>query len=444
MKVFKVASDPNSSFNQFLTSELEGEEQREFLNTFARDQSPYESSLHPTAILSGQRISQYPPNPLFMHPIQAKMILGGANDKYEQEADRVAKQVVNRIHSSTLKQSLPTQSLSGSMGGDRDKQPNLTDIGGGKGLIQRQLAKSEVPYKKSDLLWLRDTDEIDSTIYVDPLSLNYYRKRGDQFEKDEGYSDSYKTNAGDNEFLRGIHSEFIAQSVSKLHKNEDISEAKDLNYDDIAALSEMSEGENELAVPKSINAKEGDIAGSTAAGPCVIVLVKAISNKGRVFLGSIHLAANDMRYSVNATKVGIRGLMSDLQGKMDNGESMLSHEGFVIGGTKSKFRQDLQDYTHLLLAIQEMGEEFNLVGAKMPINEKKQYIDAYIYPEGLVEYEQFETDDQYYISEFEDDDESDIEISENQGRKRSRKHDDLDQQINEVKRIRWETEEKKD
>ena len=42
--------------------------------------------------------SQYPSSPLFLHPIQAKMILGGANDKYEQEADQVAQQVVNQLH----------------------------------------------------------------------------------------------------------------------------------------------------------------------------------------------------------------------------------------------------------------------------------------------------------------------------------------------------------
>ena len=51
--------------------------------------------------LSAQKITQYPPNPLFLHPIQAKMMLGGANDKYEQEADRIAKQVVRRLHQPT-------------------------------------------------------------------------------------------------------------------------------------------------------------------------------------------------------------------------------------------------------------------------------------------------------------------------------------------------------
>ncbi len=39
-----------------------------------------------------------PPNLLFMHPIQAKMVLGGANDRHEQEADRIAKQVVAQQH----------------------------------------------------------------------------------------------------------------------------------------------------------------------------------------------------------------------------------------------------------------------------------------------------------------------------------------------------------
>ena len=51
-----------------------------------------------TNLLFSQKTTQCPTNPLFLHPIQAKMMLGGAHDQYEQEADRVAKQVVNQLH----------------------------------------------------------------------------------------------------------------------------------------------------------------------------------------------------------------------------------------------------------------------------------------------------------------------------------------------------------
>ena len=37
-------------------------------------------------------------HPLFLHPIQAKLLLGGVNDRYEQEADHVADQVVSQLY----------------------------------------------------------------------------------------------------------------------------------------------------------------------------------------------------------------------------------------------------------------------------------------------------------------------------------------------------------
>ena len=56
-----------------------------------------------------QNTTQYPSNSLFMHPIQAKMILGRPNDKYEQEADRVAEDVVDQLHTPTpFSASVPT------------------------------------------------------------------------------------------------------------------------------------------------------------------------------------------------------------------------------------------------------------------------------------------------------------------------------------------------
>ncbi|WP_299488045.1 DUF4157 domain-containing protein [Acaryochloris sp. IP29b_bin.137] len=41
-----------------------------------------------------------PPRPILHHPIQPKLTIGEPGDKYEQEADRVAKQVVNQLHAS--------------------------------------------------------------------------------------------------------------------------------------------------------------------------------------------------------------------------------------------------------------------------------------------------------------------------------------------------------
>ena len=49
---------------------------------------------HPSS--QGTAVSQT--TPLFLHPIQAKMALGGVNDKYEQEADEIAETVVGRLH----------------------------------------------------------------------------------------------------------------------------------------------------------------------------------------------------------------------------------------------------------------------------------------------------------------------------------------------------------
>ena len=54
-----------------------------------------------SSIFSSQATCQgtgHPPYPLFLHPIQAKMVLGGAQDQYEREADQVAKRVVSRLH----------------------------------------------------------------------------------------------------------------------------------------------------------------------------------------------------------------------------------------------------------------------------------------------------------------------------------------------------------
>ena len=57
--------------------------------------------------------AQSPPNLVFLHPIQAKMILGGTRDPYEQEADRVAKQVVNQIHGPIAPSSTDSQFIQG-------------------------------------------------------------------------------------------------------------------------------------------------------------------------------------------------------------------------------------------------------------------------------------------------------------------------------------------
>ncbi len=48
-----------------------------------------------------QNTEQLPANPLFMHPIHAKMVLGGTNDVYEREADRAAKQVVAQLRATS-------------------------------------------------------------------------------------------------------------------------------------------------------------------------------------------------------------------------------------------------------------------------------------------------------------------------------------------------------
>ncbi len=42
-----------------------------------------------------------------MQPIQAKLTIGQPNDKYEQEADRVALQVVNQINTPGSQQLQP-------------------------------------------------------------------------------------------------------------------------------------------------------------------------------------------------------------------------------------------------------------------------------------------------------------------------------------------------
>ena len=150
MKIFQAAQKQNSSARKVLTSDFEREDQQEFSesaawNGLASENSdgrfPLPSDLRPGVYPyylnnhSAQRITQYPPNPLFHHPIQAKMMLGGANDKYEQEADRVAKQVINQLHSPVTQTSTPDQPIQREVTSEDDlhRKPEITPI-------QRQLA----------------------------------------------------------------------------------------------------------------------------------------------------------------------------------------------------------------------------------------------------------------------------------------------------------------
>ncbi len=68
--------------SQPVQSDEQSEKQREFPAT--------QPCLNPEL----QRVD----NPLFLHPIQAKLLLGNPHNRYEQQADQVAKQIVHQLH----------------------------------------------------------------------------------------------------------------------------------------------------------------------------------------------------------------------------------------------------------------------------------------------------------------------------------------------------------
>ncbi len=74
--------------------------------TLTAESIPASTQLH-RAARAGYRLSQLAISSSSGSPsqhLQAKMAIGAPGDKYEQEADRVAEQVVNRIQSSTVRQ----------------------------------------------------------------------------------------------------------------------------------------------------------------------------------------------------------------------------------------------------------------------------------------------------------------------------------------------------
>ena len=126
MKAFQAIQKQDSPVFRVLTSDFEQEDQEAFYESMDWTGSAYETSdalfslpgglrpdLNPcqSSNYSAHKIAQYSPHPLFLHPIQAKMMLGGPNDQYEQEADFMAAQVVRKIHSPMAQDIIQSKTL---------------------------------------------------------------------------------------------------------------------------------------------------------------------------------------------------------------------------------------------------------------------------------------------------------------------------------------------
>ncbi|HEY9667552.1 MAG TPA: DUF4157 domain-containing protein, partial [Coleofasciculaceae cyanobacterium] len=73
--------------------------------------TPSESAAPQLQPMGGQRSPFNSPQPLSVSPIQAKLTIGEPGDKYEQEADRIASQVVEQINAPASAQSTQGQSV---------------------------------------------------------------------------------------------------------------------------------------------------------------------------------------------------------------------------------------------------------------------------------------------------------------------------------------------
>ena len=73
--------------------------------------------------------------PIFLHPIQTKLLLGSATNRFEQEADQIAQQVVNQLHAPSPQTSEPTPMVQGKPTPEEDPHgdPEVSPI-------QRQMA----------------------------------------------------------------------------------------------------------------------------------------------------------------------------------------------------------------------------------------------------------------------------------------------------------------
>ncbi|MGG6298141.1 hypothetical protein ACQ4M4_27425 [Leptolyngbya sp. AN02str] len=119
------------------------------------------------------------PNPRF--PIQPKLTIGAAGDKYEQEADRVAQQVVQRLNFSDGEQSKPNQLLQRNIEPTNELQTNPSR----QWIIQRQWIPSDGTDSKEKLMqW--DT-KIDNKIWfcVEGKDLLFYRDIENAFESEK-------------------------------------------------------------------------------------------------------------------------------------------------------------------------------------------------------------------------------------------------------------------
>ncbi|NES86246.1 MAG: hypothetical protein F6K10_35480, partial [Moorea sp. SIO2B7] len=103
----------------------------------------YEQAKHLSFNTANMSISA--PGKATPSPIQTKLTIGKPGDKYEQEADRVASEVVNRINTPTPQQSAQSASI------QRQEEPEKKEEVMAKPLAE-SIQRQEEPEKKEEVM----------------------------------------------------------------------------------------------------------------------------------------------------------------------------------------------------------------------------------------------------------------------------------------------------